>query len=446
MQQKFLVTMKDVQRFKILTDVIEGKLKGSQAAEILGLSCVHVSRLKNRILKHGFVGLLRKPPSHPPNKKIKEQDIAEIIRLRKEIYYDLNINHFKDKLQEIHHLPYSYASIRQILVKTGLHTPKKKKIVHRQRRRMPKAGMLVQMDSSLHNWLPQIEQKWWLIAMIDDATKEVSYARLFPKDTLFANMQVIRRFIELKGLFYALYVDKASHFKTTRHGGLHYTVNPEQDDTQMERALQELDITIIPANSPQAKGRVERLFGFLQDRFIKEMRLAGIKNYHQANKFLIQKFLPWYNSRYTYTNVESVYLPLSPDKNLDTIFCIKKERSVKADNTIQVQGQTIQIPPSTTHLSFAGRKVEVCILENKRILILYKGNLIHESKLSKTNKILKQEKKVENLLNLREYFDIPRRTYIPPPDHPWRKFRFGRYPPKNNRKNLTFQKIKNLTS
>lgn len=425
-QTKLLITMKDIQRFNILKDVIDKKLNGFQAAELLGLTYVHVSRLKKKLLEGGFEAILRKSPPSLPNKKITASQINKIITLRKQIYYDFNISHFTDKLHQLHHIPYSYASIKQILIKSGLHTPRKKKIVHRQRRRMPKAGMLEQMDSSLHRWLERIREKWWLTAIIDDATNEVPYARFFPKDTLFSNMHVLRRFIEIKGLFYALYVDKASHFKTTRHAGLHYTVNPEQDETQIERALNELDIILILANSPQAKGRIEVLFRLFQDRLIKEMRLAGIKNYNQANKFLQEKFLPWYNSKYSHKNVESVYLPLPQDKNLDTIFCIKKERTVNSDNTIHVQGQVIQIPPSHIHMSFAKRKVDVCILEDNRILILYKGSVIAESKLSKNNKVFKQEKKIENLLNLRDYFDIPRKIYVPPPDHPWRKFKFGR--------------------
>lgn len=141
----------------------------------------------------------------------------KIIKLRQDLYYDLNINHFKEKLNEKHNIPYSYSTIRNILVQHEIHRPRKKKIIHRLRRRMPKAGMLVQMDSSQHNWLPHIKEKWWLIAMIDDATNEVPYAYFFPKDTLFANMYVIRHFIEIKGLFISLYADKASHFKTTRY-------------------------------------------------------------------------------------------------------------------------------------------------------------------------------------------------------------------------------------
>lgn len=400
-EPKVSVTMRDIQKYRILKDVIEKKLKATQASVILGLSYIHTLRLKEKVAQAGLKGLL-KPGREAPN-KIPDEKIKLIASLYKKYYWDFNIMHFKDKLAQLHNISLSYESIRKILIKENIHQPKKKKIVHRQRRRMPKAGMLTQMDSSQHRWLEHIPEKWWLTAIIDDATNEVPYARFFPKDILFSNMHVLRRFIEIKGVFYSLYVDKASHFKTTRHAGLHYTVNPEQDETQIERALNELDIILILANSPQAKGRIEVLFRLFQDRLIKEMRLAGIKNYNQANKFLQEKFLPWYNSKYSHKNVESVYLPLPQDKNLDTIFCIKKERTVNSDNTIHIQGQVIQIPPSHIHMSFARRKVDVCILENNRILILYKGSVIAKSKLSKNNKILKKEHKIEQLLNAREY-------------------------------------------
>jgi hypothetical protein len=414
--------MKDIQRYKVLKDVIEKKLKGVDAASILGLSPVHISRLKTRLLEGGFEEILRKPPPLPPNRKISDAEIQKMLKLRKELYYDFNIMHFMDKLHEVHKMPYCYESIRQILTRAKEHSPKKKKIIHRQRRRMPRAGMLVQMDSSQHFWLPLVEDKWWLIAMIDDATNEVPYAQFFPKDTLFANMHVIRQFIEIKGLFYSLYVDKASHFKTTRHGGIHYNVSSEQDEeTQIERALGELGISVIPANSPQAKGRIEVTFRLFQDRLIKEMRLAGIKNYFQANKFLFEKFLPYYNAKFTH-EAESSYMPLPKDKNLGLIFCIKKERSVNNDNTLSIYGQIIQIPPSQLHLSFAKRKVDTCLLEDNRVYVLYHGKIIAESRLSKNNKVIKKEKTIEKLLNAREYVNIGiRRAHKPVNGHIWRK-------------------------
>lgn len=442
MEKKVLVTMKDIQRFKVLRDVIEKRISNKQAAQILGISYVHVSRIKKRLLNYGFESILRKQPILLPNKKITEDIEKEILNLRKNIYYDFNIVHFKEKLEEIHKIKLSYESLRQILIKNGFHIPKKKKKVHRMRRRMPKAGMLVQMDSSFHNWLPHIPEKWWLIAMIDDATNKVPYAQFFPKDTLFANMHVIRKFIEIEGLFMSLYVDRASHFKTTRHGGLHYCVNIEQNDTQIERALNELGITLIPANSAQAKGRIEVTFRLFQDRLVKEMRLANIKNYHDANSFLINKFLPYYNSKFSHPT-QSVYSPLPPDINLDLIFCIKHERIVNNDNTFKFKGQLFQIPPSPLKLSFSKSIVSVCLLPDNRIFVLYKNNIILQSSLSQNT----NESKIEDLLNKRDYLvndsikpskSHIKKTYIPPKNHPWRKpFIFSNKQKKLKKKELS---------
>lgn len=432
LNQRLLVTMKDIQRHKVLKDVIERKLTGVEAAELLGLSPVHLSRLKRRLIAGGFENILRRPPKEPPNRRISAADISKLLSLRKRLYYDFNVMHFMDKLHEVHKMPYCYESIRKILIKHSLHSPKKKRKVYRQRRRMPKAGMLVQMDSSQHYWLPLVENKWWLVAMVDDATNEVPYARFFPKDTLFANMCVLRGFIKLKGVFMSLYVDKASHFKTTRHGGLHYNVAQEQEETQIERALAELDINVIPANSPQAKGRIEVTFRLFQDRLIKEMRLAGIKDYARANKFLVEQFLPWYNKKYTH-QADSAYMPIPKDKDLDQIFCIKKERTVNNDNTIRIYGQIIQIPPSDIRLSFAKARVDVCLLEDQRIYVLYKSKLIAESKLSENNKVIKKDKEAEEFLNHREYVPLFKRSpkannfrpNIPGKDHPWRNFKIN---------------------
>ena len=436
-EAQVIITMKDIHRYRVIQDVAEKRITGLQAAAILGLTNVQVSRLKQRFQMGGFAALLRKLPPQSPNQQVTEKQRATIIKLRQEVYFDFNLNHFKEKLNEHHQLPYGYTTVRRILLNAGLHTAKKKKIVHRLRRRMPKAGMLVQMDSSQHLWLPQVNEKWWLIAMIDDATNEVPYAAFSPHDTCFANLAVLRHFIERKGLFISLYVDRASHFTTTRYAGIHVAVNPEPEATQIERALAELEITLIPAHSPQAKGRIERLFGTFQDRLIKEMRVANIKTYPQANQFLVTTFLPDYNARFALPSIESVYRPLPQQLNLDTIFCWKLERTVNKDNTIQVHGQLIQIPPSPAYRSLAKRKVEVCILEDNRILLLFHHKLIGEATLATDDKRYHKQQTIKKSLNLRIYFAPMKNTYIPPPDHPWRKFKLG--------KSLTFQKVKGLT-
>ena len=272
---------------------------------------------------------------------------------------------------------------------------------------MPRSGLLIQMDSSQHNWIPSIEQKWWLTATIDDATNEVPYAKLYLTDGVFNNMEVIRKTIEIKGLFYALYVDKASHFKTTRYGGLHVNVAPEQEDTHIERALDELNIRLILANSPQAKGRIERLFGTFQDRFIKELRLRGIKDYKSANRYLQEEFVPYYNKRFAHKEgIESAYTPIPAEVNLELIFSKRFERVVNLDNTIKFQGNIIQIPPSKYRISFAKCVVEICLVSSGKIYVLYKGNTIYTTYLSGRSNSYKLSKEVESFLNQREYAKI----------------------------------------
>jgi len=399
---EYHLTMKDVKKHEILKQVIAKQLKGTEAAALLGYHPVHISRLKKKVAALGIQGILR--PKMPSNRKLPDSLKERIKSLYRQTYYDFNIRHFNDKLRENHKINLSYETIRQTLISGRIHTPKKKKLVHRKRRRMPRSGLLIQMDSSEHNWLPFIKEKWHLTATIDDATSKVPFAKLYPSDGVFNNMDIIRETIKKEGLFAALYADKASHFTTTRYGGLHVKAACEQDDTQIERALQEIGITFIPANSPQAKGRIERLFRTFQDRFIKELRLHNIKNYHQANRFLQNYFIDYYNKRFAKTaGVESSYKPLPLKTNLDLIFCKKYQRKVNFDNTIQVQGTIIQIPPSKYRLSFAKCIVDVCLLENNDINILFKNQLIHSAKLSKNTKIYKLKKQAENILKQKEY-------------------------------------------
>jgi len=220
--------------------------------KLLGLSYRHTIRLKERFKAEGIDGLLRRKLNKPPNQKITPSLRQKIVSLKEEIYKNFNILHFRDKLRDIHGISLSYESLRQILIREGLHEPRKKRKVYRRRRRMPKAGMLVQMDSSQHRWVDGIREPWWLVAMVDDADGYV-YGRFYPSDTVLSNMKVLKEYIKRRGLFMALYVDKASHFKTTRDGGIHYEVSVEQAETQIQRALKELGIQIVYANSPQAK-------------------------------------------------------------------------------------------------------------------------------------------------------------------------------------------------
>lgn len=433
MQERVYVTMKDIRRYQLLTDVVNRNVTISEACSLLGVSYRHCLRLRDTFIKQGFEGLVKKPRNLLPHQKVTTEICKEILNLRDNLYWDFNIQHFREKLEKEHNIKLSYETIRQILIKAEKVTPQHQKQIYRRRRRMPKAGMLVQMDTSEHRWIESIPQRWSLVTMIDDATNEVPFAYFAPKDTTFANMFVIRKFLELKGVFMGLYVDKASHFKTIRHGGLHVEVSPEQDETQIGRALRELGIIIIPANSPQAKGRIERLFRLFQDRLIKEMRLSRIENYSYANEFLQQQFLPWYNQRFTYF-AESAYMPLPRNLDLDIVFSLQHVRTVLNDHTVQFLGYTIQLPPSNKKLSLAGQRVIICQHQDNRITILYNNNIILKTTLLGDNKTILLHNQQEELLSQREYEEKKlnstkkeRKIYIPSSDHPWRQYDKTKY-------------------
>jgi transposase len=401
---KEIFTEESMKRLKALEEVLKGEISLIDASKILKLSYRHTLRLKKRYKQEGLDALRFKKRGR--KKKITEQEQKFIAYLYFQTYEGrLNIMHFKEKIEEEHGIRYSYESIRKILLSTGLKKAKKRKIKYRhRRRRMPKEGMLVQMDSSYHQWLENIPEKWYLIAMIDDASGKVYYARFYNKDTTFNNMEVIKNWIKRKGLFMALYVDKASHFHTTRKHGIHYDISDEFEDTQIERALEELGITLITANSPQAKGRIERLFKTFQDRLINELYFNNITDYEQANKFLLKHFLPYYNKRFALKRIRSLYSPVPSNLNLDLIFAKRYFRTVRNDFTISFMREIIQLPPSKHKLSLRKAQLELRLTSDFSLFIFYKNNLIHSLKLPETNKLIQKEILVDNLLKSRGYF------------------------------------------
>jgi len=184
-----------------------------------------------------------------------------------------------------------------------------------------------------------------LIAAIDDATNEVLYALFVESDNTINNMLVMKEIVKRKGIPLGFYVDGASQFFTTRHGGTHVRIKEEQEETQIERAIKELGSNLIPAGSPQAKGRIERLFGTFQDRMVNEMNLREISNLEDGNNFLHGEFLQDYNKSFSKAPqmTESAYIPLLQGKSLDGIFCLKYPRTVRADNTISYKSRLFQI-------------------------------------------------------------------------------------------------------
>src|ERR671913_137150 len=269
-----------------------------QAAEILGISCRQMQRWKTRFEHEGYEGLFDRRRGVPSPKRVPLTTVEQVLRLYQEQYFDFNVRHFHEKLVEEHGIKLSYTWVKQALQGAGLVKATRKRGPHRKRRpRRPLTGMLLHIDASQHQWF--CDHRWYdLLVIMDDATSEIYYAQLVEEESTRTVMAGLREVIEQQGVFCALYSDRASHFFLT----------PKADEpvdhtrlTQVGRALRQLGIQMIPAYSPQARGRSERGFGTWQGRLPQELRLHGITTLEDANRFLREQYIAEFNQHFTVT-------------------------------------------------------------------------------------------------------------------------------------------------
>jgi hypothetical protein len=281
----------------------------------------------------------------------------EVLRLYQEVYYDLNIKHFHEKLRAEHKIELSYTWVQLALQGAGLVAKARKRGKHRQRReRRPMVGMLLHIDGSKHQWFG--DQRWHdLIVILDDATSEIYYAQLVEEESTRTVMMGLRDVIDKKGLFCALYSDRGSHFFVTVKAG---DKVDKHRLTQVGRALKELGVQMIPAYSPQARGRSERNFGTWQGRLPQELRLAGIQTVEGANQFLGERYIAEFNRQFTVSAKEKgTAFRKTTRSDLDWIFTIQTERVVAKDNTVAIGDRSWQIGKSRFRTTLAGCTVRI---------------------------------------------------------------------------------------
>lgn len=353
--------VKIMKRQEIILRAISGQLKWYQAAQILGISDRQMRRIKERYEKRGYTGLYDRRTRIPSDKRIPMKTVKRVLslyrdlsRLQEEPY---NVSHFYDILKDEHKIAtFSYSWLKNCLQGAGLVTKGKKKTKHRmERERRPARGMMLIQDTSEHAWLSLIPDFiCYLILVVDDATSEPLWAELFESDGTIENMRVLREVIHRHGLFSELYTDRATHFTNNEYPG---------QNTQIEDALKRLNITHIKANSPQAKGRIERPFQTMQDRLIKDLRRHGINNINKANMYIKRHWLPFARKRWGKPPLDpkDAFIPYV-GKDLDYIFAIYHERTVTASNTISFKNLTLQIKPNDYRYSYA--KCRVAVLEH----------------------------------------------------------------------------------
>src|SRR4030095_14133170 len=341
---------------EVILRAIAKQITWWQAAEIIGISDRQLRRWQRRYEEHGYTGLIDRRRGRVSERQVPLTTVEEVLRLYKEQYFDFNVRHFHEKLVADHNIKLSYTWVKRALQGAGLVKKGRKRGIHRKRRpRRPLPGMLVHIDGSEHQWF--CDHRWYdLLVVMDDATSEIYYAQLVEQESTRSVMAGFRGVIEQKGVFCALYSDRASHFFLT----------PKADEpvdhtrlTQVGRALRQLGIQMIPAYSPQARGRSERGFGTWQGRLPQELRRQGLTTVAAANQFL-EQYVVEFNARFQVKASErgTAFVPLRR-KDLDLIFSLQHERTVARDNTVTCANRTWQLERTKLRGSLAGCKVIV---------------------------------------------------------------------------------------
>ena len=341
----------------VLLKAMAKKITWWEAAEIIGVTTRTMRRWRERIETDGYSGLVDRRKGKLSERRVPLKTVEEVLRLYRETYFDFNIRHFHEKLAEEHDIQLSYTFVQKALQGSGLVARRSKRRKHRRRReRRPMAGMLLHIDGSKHQWF--FDERWYdLIVILDDATSEIYYAQLVEEESTRTVMAGLKEVIETKGLFCSLYSDRGSHFFVTPKAG-------EKVDkhrlTQVGRAMKELGVQMIPAYSPQARGRSERNFGTWQGRLPQELRLAGITTAEGANDFLRVQYIAKFNQSFQVAAAEKeTAFRRTTRSDMDWVFTVQTERVVAKDNTVAIADRNWQIEKSRFRSSLAGCTVTI---------------------------------------------------------------------------------------
>jgi hypothetical protein len=420
MKERIMTTIERL-RLTTIEELVEGKIYASTASTRLNLSVRQIKRMKIKFRDNGYDGLIHGSRGCPGTRKIDINLENNIVKIINEKYRDFGPTLVCEKLHEFHGILLSDETIRAIMIRNKIWKSKKRKrgqyLSWRERR--DSYGELQQFDGSYHNWfegrnpfLPEV----CLLASIDDATGKITYAKFDRNESVTAVFKFWWEYIELNGIPSEIYLDKFSTYK------IHHKMAVDNAElmTQFGRAMKEFEVTLIPANTPQAKGRIERLFKTLQDRFVKEMRMKNINNIEDANIFLKDKFVPWFNSRYAVipksNNNCHRGLDISTTAKLSGIFSKHYVRGINNDFTVQYKTkwyQLKQIQPLTVY------KTDKVLIEERldnTIEIKYKNRYLNFFELPE-----KPLKVNPSPIVLTEH----KSNWIPPADHPWRQFNYA---------------------
>lgn len=409
-----MATQEELRRLHVIERVLEKGLKQVEAAEILSLSCRQIGRMVKRVKKEGQRGIVHRSRGRPSNRKIADQFKEKVIQLYRKGYPGFGPTLACEKLLERDGVRISDETLRVWLLESGDWKRTRKRKKHRQwRERKKHAGELVQIDGSHHAWFEDRGEPCVLMGYIDDA-KGNAFGRFYDHEGTMPAMDSFRRYVRKYGLPLKVYLDGLSTYKSTAKPTIQEQLEGVEPLSEFERALKELRVEVSHAHSPQAKGRIERLFRTFQDRLIKEMRLKGIRTIEEGNRFLAE-YLSVYNKRFSVRprEKEDLHRPLPKGLDLNAILCIKTERTVRNDFTVAHNRKLYQIGEPTK-----AKKVIVQDRMDGSMRITHQGQPLRFREI--TERPARENKQPVTRRR--------RRTYIPPADHPWRRFKIKNHP------------------
>jgi transposase len=419
------MSRQELGRLEVIQQVVKKQIKQRQAAERLHLSARQIKRLKRAYQREGAQGLVSKKRGRASNHQLDsalKPLVTELLRTR---YADFGPTLAHEKLTEDHHLAVSVEVVRRWMIQAGLWHPKraKKPVLHPLRERRARCGELVQIDGSPYDWFEGRAAACTLLVYIDDATGRLMELWFTEAETTFSYFEATEHYVLRHGKPLAWYSDKLSVFRVNLPNDLSGT-----GTTQFTRAMKELDIEVICANTPQAKGRVERVNQILQDRLVKEMRLCGISSMAEGNAYAAE-FIAKFNLRFAVVPRESedAHRPLLPQDDLARILTVQELRVLSKNLTLNYHKVIYQI--QTARPTYALRNAQVVVRENRRgeIAIEYQGKPLRYTVYRRQARQgeVTPSKQLNLALDELTQPSKSRTPYIPPPDHPWRHFRLA---------------------
>ena len=414
MAGKDMITMsqEELKRINIIHKAIDKRITQIEAADMLSLSDRQIRRIIKRVTKQGDKGVIHRSRGRPSHNALPKYIRHRAIELYKSTYDDFGPTFASEKLFERNKIKINRETLRIWLKEEGIPYATRKMRPHRQwRERKHYYGQMVQMDGSDHDWLEGRGEECILMGYIDDATGR-PFGRFHPYEGTLPAMDSFKRYIKKHGIPQSVYLDKHTTYKSTKKPSIEDELNNVEALSQFERACKELGVEVIHADSPQAKGRIERLFRTFQHRLIREMRLRGIKTIKEANKFL-EYYLPVYAKRFGVPPAKEgdLHRPIPKGVDLDDILCIKTKRSLRNDFTVAHDKKLYQVLDNT-------RAKEVMVEERVDGLMIMR----YKDTILKFKEITARPKKEEHK---KTYEFKMKKIYIPPKDHPWRRFKIN---------------------